>query len=290
MGAIKKLAVKAARKAIENSPVIFATVAIGCALGSAYNFVKATLKSREALDEREDQLAELENRFDKDPSIDKEAKKQMRRQVNFSFAKKIARNFIKPVIILIIEIWSIIKCHTKHTQKEALLAGGLNFISDKAERIVEKSEEVVGKKKTDSIRDEVATDKLKEISKGNPKIIETGHGSEIFYHEPTGQLFRSSTAHVLGGINRLDNEFNRGDGDFIDMNWLLLEWGANKANMCEYMGFSSEKFSARGGGHTLFDQTRIVSWDNPDTGEVWKMITHPYEIAADGQHISVPSY
>lgn len=292
MGFVKNLAVKATRKAIEKSPLIFATMAVGCAFATAYGFVKATLKSREALDERDDQLAELKIRFEEDPSIDEEAQKQMIKQVNLTCAKKIAPNYIIPFITLGVEVTSIVMCHKGHGKREALFAGLLNTVNDNAGRVIDKASEEVGKKKIQTVKDDAAIDKIKEVARSNPTIIETGHGSEIFIHEPTGQVFRCSTAWVERGINEVDNMLASGSDDFVEMDDLLEKWGGRPCGFGKLAGFPVERFTKFGGynGMSLFDQTRIVSWDNPDTGEVWKIIKHPYEIYADGNHVSVPAY
>lgn len=287
---IKKLATKIVQKAIDNGPTIFMTVAIGGAIVSAYGFVKATLKSRDALDEREKQINDIEEKAKKDPSIDEAAKKEMIKQININFAKKVAPNYILPAATLALEIAAIMGCHKGHGKKEAVMAVALNAVSDNAEKLVEKGEEIVGKKKMSEIKDEAAIEQLKKVAQSNTVINETGHGSEIFYFEPTGQLFRSSTPFVYQGINYIDHILSSGEVDFAQMTTLLDEWSVLYSTLADECGFSAEKFTKGCGGMSLFEQTKIRTWENADTGEMWKIIKMPYEIYANGTHISVPAY
>lgn len=63
----------------------------------------------------------------------------------------------------------------------------------------EKTEEIVGKKKADEIKDAVAADQLtpyQDTPLSEEGIIHTGQGNVLFYETITGRFFRSSIEHI----------------------------------------------------------------------------------------------
>lgn len=88
----------------------------------------------------------------------------------------------------------------------------------------EKTEEIVGKKKADEIKDAVSLDEVEKYKQdpiSEEAIIHTGFGNVLFYETITGRLFRSSIEKVNDSerilCRKLMNEMTVSASDWFDL-------------------------------------------------------------------------
>ena len=266
---------KAVQTAAKNSPTILAGVAIAGVVATAVMMVKATLKSREILDEREDQIATLEEKFENDPSIDEETQKELRKQVNINAAKALLPIYAPAIITLGMTVACVIGCNSVHIRRQAALAAAYNLSESTLRSYEAKAKELVGAKKSGQIKDEANIEQMKKIIASNSEIIETGHGSEIFIDKNTGQKFRSSQEYVK---NKMVDIGNRLKGvDFIPLNDLLIDWGCNMCEFGDQWGFSEETFAGPN-SLTPLDQLEMTHWTDPDDGITYHYLSYPLDM------------
>lgn len=266
---------KAVQTAAKNSPTILAGVAIAGVVATAVMMVKATLKSREILDEREDQITTLEEKFENDPSIDEETQKELRKQVNINAAKALLPIYAPAIITLGMTVACVIGCNSVHIRRQAALAAAYNLSESTLRSYEAKAKELVGAKKSGQIKDEANIERMKKIIASNSEIIETGHGSEIFIDKNTGQKFRSSQEYVK---NKMVDIGNRLKGvEFIPLNDLLIDWGCNMCEFGDQWGFSEETFAGPN-SLTPLDQLEMTHWTDPDDGITYHYLSYPLDM------------
>jgi hypothetical protein len=102
--------------------------------------------------------------------------------------------------------------HTIHTKRANTMAALYAVTSTKLDDYTERAEELLGPKKTQQVRDEVAQKAVDRNPPENNEVVITGHGTELCYDEISGRYFMSSVAK----LEDANNEVNRrliDDGD-----------------------------------------------------------------------------
>lgn len=102
-----------------------------------------------------------------------------------------------------------------YIHRNAMLASWGTMMYDKLNKLEEKNVQVLGEKKSEKIKEELALDELRKTSITNVK--ETGYGSTLFVDGLTHQVFRSDYSHIMNSINELNSgianaiAYERGD-------------------------------------------------------------------------------
>jgi hypothetical protein len=268
---------KIVRTASKNSPTILAGVAIAGVVATAVMMVKSTLKAKEVLEDHEDQIAMLEEKFENDPSIEEDTQKEMRKQVTINTAKKLAPIYAPAIITMGMTIACVVGCNSVHIRRQAALAAAYNISESTLRNYETKAKELIGAKKADQVKDESNIERIKSIVSGSPAVIETGKWSELFIDNQTGQLFRSNMEYVRHCVTDIDNRLTDMGGDtFVPLNDLLMAWGCYACDLGKDFGFNVE---SRMQNHlTIFDQLRFTHWTDPDTNLTYHFIDYPVEL------------
>lgn len=95
--------------------------------------------------------------------------------------------------------------HTIHTKRANTMAALYAVTSTKLDDYTEKAEELLGPKKTQQVRDEVAQKAVDRNPPENNEVVITGHGTELCYDEISGRYFMSSVVK----LEDANNEVNR---------------------------------------------------------------------------------
>lgn len=275
--AIRTFGTKVVANVSKNSPTILAGLAIAGVVATAVVAVKATLKSKEVIEDHEEQLDILEEKFEDDPSIEDATKREMIRQVYINTAKRLLPIYAPVAITGIMAIACIFGCNSVHTRRQAALAAAYNISESTLRNYEAKARELVGSKKAEQIKDEANVEKIKSIVNGSPAVIETGKGSELFIDNQTGQLFRSNMEYVRHCVTDIDNRLTDMGGDtFIPLNDLLMAWGCHACELGRDLGFNVETRMQK---HlTLFDELHFTHWTDPDTTQTYHFIEYPIEL------------
>lgn len=272
---ISKAGKTVAQTATKNSPTILAGVAIAGVITTAVMMVKATLKSKETLEDREDQLSMLEDKFENDPSIDEETQAELKKQVNINTFKALLPIYTPALITMGMTVACVVGCNSVHIRRQAALAAAYNISESTLRSYETKAKELLGKKKSEDIKDEANIERMKKIISSNSEIIETGHGSEVFIDKNTGQKFRSSQEYVKNKMVDLGNRLK--GAEFIPLNDLLVEWGCNLCEFGDQWGFSEETFAGPN-SLTPFDQLEMTHWTDPDDGITYHYLSYPLDM------------
>lgn len=99
-----------------------------------------------------------------------------------------------------------------------------------------KTKELVGEKKEQKIRDEIASDTLKRNPVNGKEIIITGNGSYLCFDKMSGRYFRSD----IEKLKRIENALDRRmlDQTYITQNELYLEIGIGPVKNGDNIGWN----------------------------------------------------
>lgn len=114
--------------------------------------------------------------------------------------------YIPAAAVAVSTVACIIGGHSIHTKRQAAIMS-LYSVTDTAFKDYQlKVKETIGEKKEQTIRDEVAADKIKANPPSNDMIILTGHGDHLCYESFTGRYFKSSVEKIRKAENDVNAE------------------------------------------------------------------------------------
>lgn len=168
-----------------NSPTIFAGIAIAGVIGTTAMAVRATLKARDIIDEA----------CYEDPDTGEHIEPEVAEKVVLTW-----KCYIPVALMAGLTIASIVTSHNIQNKRNVLLAGLYSTSQKALEDYQQKTEEVVGKKKAEQVRDAVTEDKLAKNPVHQNNVIVTGYGDTLCYDEWSGRYFRSDIHKVKRGL------------------------------------------------------------------------------------------
>ena len=177
----------------KNSPAILTGMAVVGLFTTAFTSYKAGLKAHDILeDHREDMRLCRKN--------DKEAK----RAVRWETTKKMAPVLAPPIISAAVTTGCILGSNQISSKRVAVLSTAYAMSEKALTEWRGKTEELIGEKKTQKIRDAINQDRIAEDAPGpGSKILMTGTGDVLCKDNWSGRYFRSN-ANVIGqAINSL---------------------------------------------------------------------------------------
>lgn len=207
------------RAAHKNSPKIL--TGLGCAgvFSTVYLAVRATPKAL-------DLLAEYENQEGQVPA-------------KLEAFKLTWRCYVPAAVVGVGTIACIIGANTVNTNRNTALAA-LYSISETALREYQtKVVETIGRNKAIQIKDEIASDKIKQNPPDNSTIIITGDGDVLCYDSLCDRYFESSIEKIRQKANELSRDLL--SEMWLNLNELYYLIGLPPTGLGEMVGFDIDK-------------------------------------------------
>lgn len=183
-----------------NSPVILTGLGVAGVVGTTLLAVKATFKSAEdiwALEERTHEVAPIKEKL-----------------------LTVWPNYIPTVGSGIVTVACILGAQSINSRRNAALisayTASTSFWKDYQEKVVEQ----VGKKKDQSIRDDIARDRMVSDPSSGKEIVVIGSGESLCYDPLTSRYFMSDMETIRKAVNDINlqciNEMYASQNEFYD--------------------------------------------------------------------------
>lgn len=169
-----------------NSPVIFAGIAIAGVVTTAVVASRATLKAEEIIKEA----------TYKDPDTGEEVHPDVKEIVCLTWAC-----FIPVFLSAGLTIGAIVMSNRIQNKRNVLLAGLYSTSQKALEDYQKKTEEEIGKSKSEKIKNSLAADELAKHPIEKSTIHVTGHGESLCYDPLSGRYFYTNYEDVRKAIN-----------------------------------------------------------------------------------------
>ena len=216
-----------------NSTTILTVTAVAGVVGTAIVTFKQAPKAQKVLNELKEDLKEEE---------DKEA----RRGIIFSGAKRIAWYTLPIVITAGFSIASIIGMNHIHSQRYAAVSAAYAIADRSLKEWKEKTEEVIGAKKTEDIKMAIADEKAKKIHETDEdlKLKKQIEENQLMYDpldividSVTGTTFYSSSSRIREAFAKLQTELN--GCDYVSINDLYRYLEIRACKIGERLGWNN---------------------------------------------------
>lgn len=156
-------------------------------------------------------------------------------------------------------IASVLGVHVIHTKRHAALAGLYAVASTKLDDYQEKAEEMLGAKKSQQLRDQVAQKGVDRVPFDDNEVIILDGGTELMYDDWSGRYFMGSVSKVEHAINVLNATLME-DGD-VALNDYYELVGLAGIPMGLYFGWSGAKIEAKFGAvNTTNGRAAVSVW------------------------------
>ena len=146
--------------------------------------------------------------------------------------------------------------HTIHTKRANAMAALYAVTSNKLDDMSEKAEKMLGPKKTQQLRNEIAQDQVDRNPLDSNEIVMVG-GNELCYDEWSGRYFMSTMQKLEEAINDL-NRMIITYGD-VSLNQFYDRIGLDSIPMGEDFGWSGPKVDGKFGAVTAIDGRPAIS-------------------------------
>lgn len=191
----------------QNSPAIFAGVAIAGVVGTTVMAVRATLKARDIIDEAS-YVDPDDNEEVVEPTV--------RETIALTW-----KCYIPVVLGAGLTIGAVVAAHTISARRNAILAGLLTTSQQALEEYQKKTEEIVGHSKSEKIKEGIADDRIMRQPVDKETIVETGYGRSLCYDTWSGRYFWSDYEKIRQIMNdfnyQLNNDFSMALNEFYEM-------------------------------------------------------------------------
>lgn len=184
MSKIIDLAKKLRGKIVENSPTIFAGLAIGGCVTTAIFAVKATPKAVKLIEKAEEENEEVLTKMEK--------------------VKVAWKCYIPSAVTFGLTVACICSSNSINKRRYAALSAAYAISETAFKEFTAKTKEVVGDKKFTEIKDEVAKERTKKNPVQNNEVIITSKGEELFYDSISGRYFKCDMETIRRAINDIN--------------------------------------------------------------------------------------
>lgn len=208
----------------ENSPTVFAGVAIAGIIGTVAMTVKATNKARDTIEEA----------TYKDPDTGEEIQPDTKETVIL-----IWKYYVPVVLMTGMTIGSLVISHRIQNKRNVLLAGLYSTSQKALEEYQAKTEEIVGKNKSEKIHEEIASDYLTNNPVNQGSIVATGKGGSLCFDVLSGQYFWSDYDKVRKAVNDFNERLISEDRLSLNEFYSLL--GINTNELGDEVGWVAGK-------------------------------------------------
>ena len=234
---VMSLIEKGAKFADEHQREIMLGGAIAGTVITAVLSWKAGIKADNIISEQKAKIEALENDYeDEEIGMTEEEFKTHKKDLTIESIKKLAPVVAPPALACTGTIISVIGGY-KVASKQIAVLSSLYTMSEKAlAEYQDKAKELIGPKKAQEIKDEVAADKVKNNPPKSETVINTGKGDTMFYDPKSGRYFYSSPEAVKSATNtvnlRMMEEY------YISLNEYYNELNLPDIELGEDMGFN----------------------------------------------------
>lgn len=179
----------------KNSPMILTGMAIVGVISTAYSAYKAGPRADKILEE-----------YRKDMKYCHPEDKEAKKAVIGETAKKMAPVIMPPVIMGGMTIACIAGSHSISNRRIAVLSAAYSLSESTVKNLNSKMEEILGEKKTRSIKDSIMKDKLKADTEKDQKALREDQfiipsdGTSLCKDLYSGRLFYSSAEKIMQAI------------------------------------------------------------------------------------------
>ena len=194
----------------KRSPLICAGIAVAGVIGTAVLAYKASPKAHEIIANKKQDLEDV-------PKTDK----ALRRKIYLEMAKELGLVLAPVVISGVITIAMIFGCYRISLKRQAALSAAYEFTSQAFKEYQDKTRIIAGKKKEESIREEIAKDHVKYEMPA--AIVIAGEGPNTFYDYPHGRVVKYDIEKLRSKLNKLNYLLR--STDFVSENDLYDELG-----------------------------------------------------------------
>lgn len=184
-------------------------------------------KARDIIEEHKKVMEEI-------PEDDKEARKQE----TFDTAKELAPLVLPPVVLGGLTIASAVGGHTASSKQIAALSAAYSIAEKSLSEYTEKAKEMLGEKKVQEIKDEVAIDSVKKAPPTEGGVFETGHGHILCKDSYSGRYFYSDPDFIKKVANKLDRQLR--NDCYISLNEFYDYLGLEHIKLGRDLGFCVE--------------------------------------------------
>lgn len=235
MSTFSSVAKSAAQAIQKNSPAILTALGAAGVIATAVLAVKATPVAMSRIQKAE------EEKFDEDSTFDGFTK--------WGKAKIVWTLYLPAAGVGVATIGCIVGINTIHNRRGAALASIYAITERALEEYQNKVVEVVGDKKEQFIRDEIAQDRLiaNPVEDKQVHILSTG-GEQLFMDALSGRYFMSTMQLVQKAVNDTNAELI--SSSYVRLNDLYDRWGLEETVLGAELGWIPDnlielKFSAK---------------------------------------------
>ena len=234
---LAELATGIAAKVAANSPAILAGTAIVGVVMTAVFAVKGCPKAKEAIDECKEEIRNFKG--DTDGKEETPEQKKYIRKIIGRYVKKFILAMIPTVVTFALTAACILGGHTIQARRTAALAAAYNITESAFKDYKDKVKEIVGEKKEEAIRDEIAKDKVDAAPVSGREVYITGKGDQLCFDKGTGRYFNSSIEEIRRCVNDLN--FRLRQEMFISLNDFYYALGLKPVDLGDILGWDIDK-------------------------------------------------
>ena len=184
-------------------------------------------KAKEILDAHKKIIAEI-------PEDDKEERKKE----TLDTVKEVAPLVLPPVVLGTLTIASAVGGHSASSRQIAALSAAYTYAEKNLTSYAEKAKEMLGDKKAQAIKDEVAIDTVKKNPPIEAEVINTGHGTVLCKDSYTGRYFYSDPDFISKCANEIDRQLR--NDFYVSLNEFYDRLGLEGCKLGRDLGFCME--------------------------------------------------
>lgn len=227
-----------------NSPVLLLGTTIAGVVTTGVLAAKAGYSARGIIDE-------AESRY-KDEHDEEFAILSTQDKIQFTW-----QCFTLPLISGAGTIAAAVGTHTIHTKRANAMAAIYAVTSNKLDDMGDRAQELLGPKKAQQLRDEVAQRQIDRDPVEDKEIYMLTDGSELCYDEWTGRYFMSSIPQIENAVNEI-NRLLLSDDD-VSLNEFYDRVGLPNIQMANSFGWSGGKMDVTFGATNTKDGRSAIS-------------------------------
>lgn len=160
------------------------------------------------------------------------------------------KRFIPVFIVMVLTISCLIMSTRQMMKRYAALSAAYAISENYLKDYMEAAKETAGPKKEQAIRDKVMEKQVARHPVEERGIIETGHGTTLFFDAITGRWFRSSMDHVRQTAEKLASIYD--SEDYLRLEDYTHALGLGSTEFGDYLGW--RKTGKMDGSQTMFSR------------------------------------
>lgn len=180
------------KKLVRHLPTILTIAAIGGVIATGALAVKGTTRAVEILD-----FEKKKKRY--------ELKSDEEELTPVEVVKAVYKEYFPTVLVGAATISCILSANSIHWRRLAAVQGVYVITETAYKEYRDKVTSMLGERKNQEIRDEIAQDKIDANPVGKNEIIITGHGDNLCYDIISGRYFKSD----IEKLRRVENQLNK---------------------------------------------------------------------------------